>query len=339
MRLLAVLVAVPAMVLSCWCWLGCDPGAGEDDALPDGFQNALISSDLIKLTVPGSEAEAATQPLKGDQPSTKAFWYLETIDSVRQLNGFTWALMHWVEEVTSRPYTTRTENTLIWGPYTPALSLVTMKFILERFPEDGTFHYELQFAPKGASSAEFEPVLEGDFEPEAGVTHSEGMISLNYDKAGELDETIKAVGRIIVFYDTTGGKRYINIQLDEFKDKHMDDPATGTYDYKEEEDLSGTFTFDFDSNIHKDLSEYAALTQEERVNIVTKWAPSGRGRADVEVSDGDLDQSDPPCEKWLSSECWNDLFDRVYFDTVAILTGGAEVTVQETGDPTQCISK
>jgi len=179
-------------------------------------------------------------------------------------------------------------------------------------------------------------VLVGDFEPENGVARSNGWMELYFDKAAELDETIKAQGEIVIFYDTTEGKRYINIQLTEFKDKWMDEPVTATYDYKEEEDLSGAFGFHLLYNLHEGDPDRSKLTKEEHLKVGVRWKASGAGRADVSAEGGDLDKGNPPLEKLANVECWDDLFIRVFFRQTAFPPTGDSYDFDMTGDSLLC---
>ena len=330
MKLKVLLLSCAALCLGLCCL---EP---DDNELPPEFQDAVPRADRVWLNVPGADDETIGQglALKGDG-DTKARWYLDTIGTVRELNGMTWALLHFVEDITSYPYTDEIENGFVWGPFTPALSLVTIKFTLVK---DGhnQFSFALTMRPKEDDGGEFQDVLVGTYEPQDGVTHSVGTLKLIFDTARELDETQKATGVLSVAYDTADENRDVDIIFENFQADDMEEPVNATYHYSEGADRSGEFGFDLIGDIHKDDPDRQDLVKRENLAIFVRWKKEGNGRADVRVTGGDLPDIEPPFESWESSECWDELFNQVYLQEQANPVAGDPYLGDPVGEESAC---
>ncbi len=308
----------------------------EENELPPEFQDAVPRADRVWLNVPGAEDETAAQglALKGDG-DTKAKWYLDTIGTVRELNTMTWSLLHFVEDITSYPYTDEIENGFVWGPFTPALSLVTIKFTLVK---DGhnQFSFALTMRPKEDEGEAFQDVLTGTYFPQDGVTHSSGNLKLIFDTAREMDKSMNATGVLSFEYDTTGENRDVDIVFENFQADDMEQPTNATYHYSEGDGRSGEFGFDLVGDIHKDDPARQDLVKEENLAIFVRWLQDGSGRADVRVTGGDLPEIVPPFESWESSECWDEFFNQTYLQEQANPVSGEPYFGDPVGDESSC---
>ena len=309
----------------------------DKNELPDDFKNAIPSSEIVKLKVPEAQNGTAAQALHaaGYEESSKAVYYLQTINAVRDLNGMTWALLHFIEDITSYPYTSEVENGYVWGPFTPALSLVTIKFILKK--DGNLFSYNLQMRPKEDADADFKNVLSGSYEPEDGALKSDGFMELDYDMASNLDETTQAVGKLTFVYDTTQNHRIIDITFEDFMDQNMDEPINAVYSYAEEADHSGSYGFNMTADVHKDDPQNQDLTLKEKMTINVRWTAEGSGRADVKVTDGDLPLVQPPFEKYQVSECWDQYFNQVFIQDKAYPVNMDPYEGTVVGDDSLCV--
>lgn len=310
----------------------------EENELPDEFKKAIPKAEDFQLNVPDEGVESAQRALmalKADG-EVKAQFYLQTIGTVRELNGWTWALLHFIDDITSYPYSSEIEDGYEWGPFTPALSLVTLRFQLTKEGENH-FAYTLQFRPKQESGDNWSDVLYGDYRPESGALKSRGSVVWDFESAGALDPTVEAEGMLAIDYDSTTGVRFVDMTFTEFKDKHMDEAVNATYMYDEKPDLSGTFVFTIFADVHKDDPEHAELTAKEDLSIHARWLAGGSGRADVLVTGGDLLTSEPPFDGYQVSECWDDYFNQVYFQETVYPVGTVPWSAPVVGDPAACV--
>jgi len=317
--------------------LGPSCGPGEENELPEEFRQAIPTPEVVKVNVPGADDETSTAALvlgKADG-AVKATWYLQTINTVRELNAMTWGLLHFVEDITEYPYTSEIDNGYLWGPFTPALSLVTIQFTLVK-EKDNRFSYALAMRPKQDEAAEFKDVLSGTYAAQEGVVHGQGTMLLDFETASAMDQTIQAKGVLSFAYDSTGGIKDVVIVFDGFQDEHMEEPVDATYGYQESADLSGTFGFTLVGDVHKDEPDMAQYDKKENLSIHVQWQADGAGRADVRVTGGDLPDVPPGFEKWETTECWDSLFDQVYLVEQAFPLAGEPFSGQTAGEAGKC---
>ncbi len=311
----------------------------EENKLPDEFKEAIPEASMVNLDIPGGgEDETLRQSLEAAKADgdVKAQYYLDTINGVRGLNGMTWALLHFVDDITENPYTSEVDNGYEWGPFTPALSLVTVKFTLLK---EGANHfsYSLQFRKKEDSDGPFEDVLVGEYESSGGALKSVGTMILDFDQAKVLDETQKASGVITFDYDTAGEGRAIDVKLEGFQDEDMEEPANAKYSYLENADLSGEYGFSMVADVHQDDPDNQDLTLKENLSYHIRWVAAGNGRADVLVTGGDFPNIEPPVDSFHVSECWDQFFNQTFMQQTVVQTGADPWSGDPVGDATLCV--
>ena len=311
----------------------------EENKLPDEFKQAIPEAGIVNLDIPGGgDSETLRQALRSGKADgdVKAKYYLDTINGVRGLNAMTWGLLHLVDDITDNPYTEKVDNGFVWGPHTPALSLVTIKFTLLK-EGDNHFSYSLQVRKKEDSSGPFDDVLTGEYQSSGGALKSVGIMVLDFDTMKSLDQTTVASGVITFDYDTAGDGRVINVMLDGFQDGEMDEPGDATYSYQENADLSGQYGFSLVADVHQDDPERQDLVLKENLSYHIRWTAAGNGRADVLVTGGDLPNVTPAVESFYVSECWDEFFNQVFLQQTVMLAAGDPWEGEPIGDGTQCI--
>jgi len=330
-RFLTIIVALTGLA-----GLGCFPG--EENELPNEFQHAIPSAEIVKLVVPGSEDEATHQALEAAKADgdVKAGFYLETINGVRELNIMTWGILHLVDDISGHPYTRELENGYEWGPFTPALSLVTIKFTLTKDTDD-SFSYALRMRQKEEEDGTFQDVLTGTFLPEDGALHSKGTMALDFAMLHSLDPSTKTTGTLTFDYDTTNMRREILISFAAFQDEHMAEPMDAIYSFREETDLSGEYSFSLTADVHRDDPRYEELTLKEDLSYHIRWQADGKGRADVQVTEGDLPHLTPPFVSYQVSECWDEFFNQVFRQETVNPVIGDPFQSEPLGDAAQCV--
>ena len=82
--------------------------------------------------------------------------------------------------------------------------------------------------------------------------------------------------------------------------------TSAMYSYLDRVDASGEFRFATRTDLHKDKT----MAKKELYTVKSRWGMSGAGRGDATASAGDL----PTGVKVEITECWNALFDRVFYN-------------------------
>jgi hypothetical protein len=202
-----------------------------------------------------------------------------------------------------------------WGPGSgDALSPVVWRLVVTEV-EKGVFDYELDGRPKSSTSdSDYLAVLKGRGYGRAHAEHRNGSFTIDNDAARTLDPArAHDHGTTKITHALHNWPATIAVEL-------RPTPAADWLDIgvTHRSDGSG----DVDVNGLVDVGEPKDGTLEDVV-VHSRWASSGAGRADVQISGG----SAPSLVK--ASECWSTSFARSYYtDNV-----GIEPTV---GDPAAC---
>ncbi len=338
MHKLAPLAAPPLVLLLTALVVLAPACEAEDHTLPEAFAAAIPSAEIVRLDVPGAEDEAlvtSQQALKADSHEDHGRWFLETIGTAREINGWTLALLGLVDEITANPFTERVDDGYVWGPFTPTLSATTIRFTLTR-TATATFAFSLDVKLKGSDDDTFAPLLAGSFEGADGASESDGVMTLDFSAESDLDPTKTTTGAITFDWDTAGEGKAVDTTFVEFQDEHMEEPVTATYTYRELADQSGSFQFHLRTDVHADDPDNADLDAIEDVAVHARWIGSAAGRGDVRVTGGDLPLVDPPVASWEHSECWDEVFGLTYLQEIANLEGGDIYEGETVGDVSAC---
>ena len=312
-------------------------GDGSGGAVDSGVAAAIPDRETVQVDFPGATGSdgALTAALTGEN----AKLYLETVHTVRALNAWTWALLQLVEEITSNPPTSVTREGHVWGPFTPALSLATFRFVVTQTGER-TYDYRLESRGKAEQTdGDFVAILAGSAVVAAtGERDGNGSMTLDFDAAVSKDQTVRERGQLRVDYSRTGGVRSNEMTFTNFvgEDDDPGRPVNATYAYHEQADRSGDFSFEAELDLHEVLSPPQSHPAKETWTINTAWVADGTGRAKAVVAGGDLDQGNPPVDRWEADECWGPVFDRTYYQERITFVGGAAYAGDAEGDVGQC---
>lgn len=244
----------------------------------------------------------------------------ETAELYRLTRAVTWSIDHQifgtlraVEDLVSRPPTTRTAETRIWGPYREALSPFEVRFVMARDADARVTYAFEQRTPGG----EFRIAVGGSFRPDdadgqdADGQDTAGRDTAGKDTAGE-DTAEQAVesrtGQGEIHFDLSafGGQGQVDVQFERHLggvDFTLDlsavtegatatDPGDARYAAHRGEDGSGALTF-------------VALREDgQRWDLKSRWRADGAGRADARITTAGA--------AGLVTECWDTDFARTY---------------------------
>jgi hypothetical protein len=186
-----------------------------------------------------------------------------------------------------------------WGPGSgDALSPVVWRLRVTEI-EPGVFDYELDGRPKASTSEDdFLAVLKGRGYGKLHPEHKNGWFSIDNDAARTLDPARShdhGTTKITHHMSTSPATIAVEIRPTPAPD-WLDIAVTHRSDGSGDVDVSGLVDV-----------EAAKDGRPEDVVIHSRWATSGAGRADVQISGGDA----PVLVK--ASECWSTAFSRVYY--------------------------
>jgi hypothetical protein len=211
-----------------------------------------------------------------------------------------------VHAIVQTPPTTVDGNVYTWGPGSKALDPADYRLIVTE-NDNGSFDWTLDGRSKIDANAVFESVVFGNAVPGAIPERGNGSFTLDFDASERVNPVDnEPVGLVTVEYDLEGGQGFstLNMTIDsrEADDAGVEQDVHFDYDYAEDLDGNGNFSF----TINGDLEDDGSL--KETALIRSRWLPTGAGRADVRVQGGDL--ADLVVE---ASECWSTSFGRVFY--------------------------
>jgi hypothetical protein len=286
------------------------PGCGGNYSNEDlEFMNAVparqdfVASIPLDIT-PANEAELARDTHSVIRTFNGALDFLKVADVIR-----------------TYPPTSRIPNGRVWGPAPDANHPGWQwQFVMTRDPDNADqFDYHFDEQPIGAGD-QWSTILEGDFLSAGGARRGVGHFTLKTDDArtagfpfaagddGSLLRTLQ------VTYSTAEFPISVMMMLEVYPNASNPDPATTStivYTYEALESGQGGMQF------------VATDSTGKSVTVVSRWLPSGQGRADATW----MDPSTGLGATW--TECWDASF-------VSVYDNRPWTPLLMTGDPTLC---
>jgi hypothetical protein len=281
---------------------------------PD-FRNGLPSKEMVEVKVPESGAQGLQASEISDAKTSNAVQgqrsdaYALTRAATLMVNGGTLWVLGLLGEVTQHQPTTQTETSATWGPYTDALSPNTFKLTVVAQGGDA-YSYSLDGKAKDAPDTAYVTVLSGTHVA-TGHKLGHGEFLLDWDAAATLPEHDNNIGSALIGYSNDGADRRVGVlaRFEGVRDQDTGGRVNANYAYLAIPGAGGAFEFGIRKNINP--AEGATL---ENFTIKSRWLPSGAGRADAQVSGGDLGSAQA-----TFNECWdtsfNSQFLAVSYDT------------------------
>jgi hypothetical protein len=237
--------------------------------------------------------------------ATTALLYDVTHRTSTQLNGAVDSVLDLIADVTSHPATNGSGDAAEWGPFTPPLSPATYRLIVRRVAPD-SIQYHLDGRPRASSDdGAFQPFVTGAAND--GAAAHGGQFAVDASVAHALDPVANpGLGGLQANYQQ-GPVTAVRMQLG-------DGNGAADYRYDQLPDGSGDFRFATHSNLVGDPG------QLEDGLVRSRWLPSGAGRGDAHVRNGDAGAA------MDLSECWDTTFARTF------VTDGTNAG----GDPASC---
>lgn len=295
-----------------WILLASSVGCSAGQKLGDDFRQALPAQSALEVATPvgsgaGPSARSETDT-SGGAPGELAQFYILTRQTSERLNGAVGSVMGTVWGIAHHPPSQVSSDFALWGPFTPTLSPATYRLIVAR-AEPGRLAYHLDGRPKTAmAEAAFQPIVVGHGVPvEGGLT---GNFSVNLELAHRLDPLAMGEGGALsAEFALAPDRAALRV--------HLEEPASGAADYRYDGRADGSGDFRFIAH-GRFLGDSAP---PDRAAIRSRWNPTGAGRADAHI-----EVSDPPGAADVV-ECWNPVFQRVFFARPGMIEGSPEACV------------
>jgi hypothetical protein len=305
----------------------------KDDA--DEFRDAVPEAESIALSGPdaasGSSATASTGPSRrtlatGPAATQYAKWYGFTRQMRDGVNKITAGVLGGVWLVIHSEPSAVTADSATWGPWNDELNPATYRFRVTRVATD-EYDYVLEGRPKSSSAdSDYQPVLTGHGFGRPSEKHGQGTFQIDLDEAKALDpfDNQDNSGTVTVdhelprdFSDNLGAlPRTITATVMPQGDAHYRVESLANVDH------TGTIHV----TAHVDIDD-SKQTKLEDVVINSRWQASGAGRADIDISGGDIPES---IAKVDAVECWGTDFTQSYYMDSASLA-------PTVGDASACV--
>lgn len=265
------------------------------------IQEILPTADQVKIEVP--EGNAAAAYALGDL----ADYYVITRNISRDLNGGAAWVLVLVHTIVHFPPTTVDGDVYTWGPWSDALDPAEWRLVVTE-NLDGSYDWSFDGKSKLEADSEFITVISGNAVPGVDPHRGTGSFMIDFDAAEQVDPIDNNNrGTVEITYDLenrdgTPATLDMAIQTRQQDEEGNEQDVSFDYAYAKNFDGSGDLQF----AIHGDLDDEGGLFEDAIIR--SRWLSIGAGRADVRVSGGDL--GDLTVE---ASECWNELFRRVFY--------------------------
>ena len=239
------------------------------------------------------------------QTGAVARYYVFTRDLADAVDGVTILTVGTVWFVAQTTPTSVANGAATWGPWRgDALSPVSWKLVVTE-SSTNVFDYELDArAAASTSDADWKAILTGHGYGKAHPQHDTGWFEWNANAYQALDPTkLGSGGTTKITYDVHALPATIHADYD------PSGASSFTFDVTHEAGGAGQVDVVGQGNVDEDPSN-----QIENVDVHSAWSTTGAGRADGDVSGGDVPASVGTVHV---TECWDTAFDRVYYADTA----------------------
>ncbi len=292
-------------------FVGCNDAQSND---ADTFRDGLPSKEMTQVQAPKAKGQGLTAAGPSAQygQGQKAEYYQATVDATVAVNGGTLWVLNLIEQIAKYPPTTLEENKAVWGPSTEALSPTTWRLTVTKSGE-ASFSWVLEGKAKAEEDGAFRAVLSGtqqvavDADGERVKGYGSGELFIDWDAAHTLPDADDHVGTVEIRYARPSASAEATVDADFHQVRDENDSSKrvdGTYHYKASATAGGEFEFATYHDIDNGDPLRAKL---EKLSIKSRWAATGAGRADIQVTGGDL------AGEATLNECWDTSFLSTYF--------------------------
>jgi hypothetical protein len=275
------------------------------------FMNALPQGDALRAEMPQASASLA--------PADEAELAKQTHDTTRNFNGLLAGLAGIVDAVRSIPPTSRTQDSRTWGPFEPERGRLvnrdwwTKMTVRRNLDDPDQFDYEISVHELGNGDLDWPVIISGWFKAGGTARRGRGHIELVTAKAraeGYVFVGLETLDHLEIDYDTVSDPAWVKMTITGLPPVLGNDPPpVVVFAYSANAAGQGQMTFDVFGNIPM------TGPATEHVNITALWLPSGEGRAQGTILEGDGQGA-------MRTQCWDSQFKQTFDEGWAGLTMG-----------------
>jgi hypothetical protein len=271
-----------------------------------------------------SDIGANTQLAKARVNSAE--YYRDTRNAITTFNTMVTDLLGLIEHVRGYPATSRQGNRRIWGPFPDKYPTWQIRVVMDRSSVSQTLlhmDYWVQVRPVGTDDSAWVSFLAGSYSSSGSARTGTGDIHLLASDARDAtypvddDPGLAELDHLDVHYENTAYPLRVTMTIVNLPKAST---RSGIYDYSENQDGSGSMTFDWQGTTDAGVSIAAKMKAQ--------WLGSGAGRADVT---GHLTANTSGSATLLGTDCWG-------VDTVASYSFRAgQTSAPPLNDPAACL--
>ena len=282
------------------------------------FRAGLPTKEMVQVDFPASSSQGLQSEgeLRNAKTSTAlqgqlSDGYVLTRSATGSVNGGTVFVLGLLKAITDNPPTTQSGNSAVWGPGHDTLSRNTYRLTVTN-TKGNEYAYKLEGKANEAPDSTFVPVLSGTHVAVSDDVGHGGFL-LDWDAAATLPEHDNNIGSAFIGYGNDGDSGAVAVlaRFEGVRDQDTGGTVNANYAYAAVPNVGGAFEF----AVRKNMNPADGSTLEN-FTIKSRWLPSGAGRADAQVSGGDLGANQAT---W--NECWDGSFLSQYaavsYDTAA----------------------
>jgi len=322
------------------CWsliLGLSACGGNPLEAPVSSETlvaALPTSEMLVIPYPETSAAAdqsstrmSTADASCEAEGEEAFatFYTHGCGMAHYVNWVVNDVLSMLANVTSDPPSQSDENVYLWGPYENEAEDWVTTFLMER-RADGAYEYVTQAKHLSEGDDAWLSIVTGRVEAGVSETLNVGEFVVSYDNMATL--TGDSGGGIALFsYDRLDLQTAVEATMEGLVDEDGISHDI-VVDYDVYTDGSGVLRYALTADIYVPDGEVENQTLQETARINTRWQPTGAGRADLTITDGDLGETVA-----YRSQCWG----VDYVASYQVSYYEAPQTFVEEGDSSQCV--
>lgn len=345
-------VAVAAQ--ACWPWQVAD----------EEFRNAIPKKEDLMVRIGGDDADltepaglvsvnGALDPYVEDgcaedlcQEESGGEWFYvdgEVYQLTRAakwyVNGGLEVTLGWIDAILDQPYTERTEDGYMWGPWAESLSRIQFQFVMEK-ESAGAFTFELDGKNVNAEAGEpWAPIVWGDVDASDEPHASTGTIVIDYSAVHAIDTAYPTpdAGRIVYDFDVREHPFIVEASFEGFAtpDGQVIDALYAYTRY--DEGMAGELLFTLDADVWPEDGPDGLL---ETLAVESRWTAEGEGEGDASATGGTLDVEGSLVDELSLEECWA-AQDCLFYETFAEYRAGysddtPDTVVEECGSASHC---
>jgi len=247
----------------------------------------------ITLDVPGGQPSGtSSSSLSQGLLGQRAQFYEVTVQTTSDFNSGVGGFLANIQSILAQPPSaTNDSGHAIWGPTNDPLATSNYRFEVQK--TDVGYNYAFSAKLKSEPDTAWQMVVQGATH-RVDAAHALGEIDVNTLLAKHYDDTTKGDQNYKIHFDSTADPRVIDISFDQ------GGAVDAMYHYSQSNDGYGTFQFVSPQDVDGDGTL-------EQLSIVSRWLPTGAGRADVVAQGGSLGAP------MNMTECWDAAFGRTFF--------------------------